>query len=64
MHDVSTTVAFDVDATWSAEMADPVGGEVFCHNDVCPENVVFRWIWGFSSTQVSEVVGRRGQLPA
>lgn len=42
LHDVSTTVAFDGDATWSAEMADPVGGEVFCHNDVCLENVVFR----------------------
>jgi len=23
-------------------MADPLGGEVFCHNDVCPESVVFR----------------------
>ena len=22
-------------------MADPVGGEVMCHNDVCLENVVF-----------------------
>ena len=42
MHDVSTTVTFDVDATWSSEMADPVGGDVFCHNDVCLENVVFR----------------------
>ncbi len=42
MHDVSTTVSFDVGATWSSEMADVVGGEVFCHNDVCLENVVFR----------------------
>lgn len=42
MHDVSTTIAFDADASWSSEMADPVGGEVFCHNDVCLENVVFR----------------------
>lgn len=42
MHDVSTIVAFDVGATWSSEMADPVGGDVFCHNDVCLENVVFR----------------------
>ncbi len=23
-------------------MADPDGGTVICHNDVCPENVVFR----------------------
>jgi hypothetical protein len=27
---------------WSAELADPAGGEVVCHNDVCLENVVFR----------------------
>jgi aminoglycoside phosphotransferase (APT) family kinase protein len=28
--------------TWDRELADPLGGEVICHNDVCPENVVFR----------------------
>jgi aminoglycoside phosphotransferase (APT) family kinase protein len=28
--------------TWSTELADPAGSEVLCHNDVCPENVVFR----------------------
>ena len=28
--------------SWSSEMADPAGGSVVCHNDVCPENVVFR----------------------
>ncbi len=27
---------------WSAEMADPLGGPIVCHNDVCLENVVFR----------------------
>lgn len=27
---------------WSSEMADPQGGTVVCHNDVCLENVVFR----------------------
>jgi aminoglycoside phosphotransferase (APT) family kinase protein len=42
LHDVSTTIGFDADATWSSEMADPIGGDVFCHNDVCLENVVFR----------------------
>jgi hypothetical protein len=42
MHDVSTALAVGEDATWSQEMADPVGGDVFCHNDVCLENVVFR----------------------
>lgn len=28
--------------TWSTEMADPKGGAVLCHNDVCLENIVFR----------------------
>ena len=34
--------AFDLGPLWSPELADPQGGEDFCHNDVCPENVVFR----------------------
>jgi len=29
-------------ARWSLELADPNGGPIVCHNDVCPENVVFR----------------------
>ena len=29
-------------ARWSSELADPAGGRVICHNDVCLENVVFR----------------------
>ena len=29
-------------STWSDEMADPAGGPIVCHNDVCLENVVFR----------------------
>ena len=29
-------------STWSTEMADPAGGPILCHNDVCLENVVFR----------------------
>lgn len=29
-------------ARWSRELADPAGGDLLCHNDVCPENVVFR----------------------
>jgi len=28
--------------TWSDEMADPIGGPIVVHADVCPENVVFR----------------------
>jgi Ser/Thr protein kinase RdoA (MazF antagonist) len=27
--------------SWSHELADPHGGPIVCHNDVCPENVVF-----------------------
>jgi hypothetical protein len=30
------------EGTWSDELADPAGGPVICHNDVCLENVVFR----------------------
>jgi hypothetical protein len=30
------------DGPWSDEMADPRGGTVVCHNDVCLENVVLR----------------------
>ena len=35
---------FDVPtgAAWSAELADPHGGPIVCHNDACPENVVFQ----------------------
>jgi hypothetical protein len=29
-------------STWSTEMADPAGGPIVCHNDVCLENLVFR----------------------
>ena len=41
LHDASQTVDLSADQ-WSNEMADPSGGPVFCHNDVCLENVVFR----------------------
>ena len=40
-HDASQAVDTG-DMTWSPEMADPDGGPVICHNDVCLENVVFR----------------------
>lgn len=30
------------DLKWNDGLADPVGGAVVCHNDVCLENVVFR----------------------
>jgi len=40
-HRASALVGVDSD-TWSDEMADPAGGPIVCHNDVCLENVVFR----------------------
>jgi len=29
-------------SSWDDTLADPLGGSLVCHNDVCPENVVFR----------------------
>ena len=40
-HEASSSCDRD-GSTWSTEMADPRGGPVICHNDVCLENVVFR----------------------
>jgi len=40
-HDASGLVEI-AGSDWSPEMADPFGGLVVCHNDVCLENVVFR----------------------
>ncbi|MFC9595923.1 phosphotransferase [Streptomyces sp. NPDC056944] len=42
LHEASAAVAVDTRAEWPADLADPEGGEMLCHNDVCPENVVFR----------------------
>ncbi|MFG2638753.1 aminoglycoside phosphotransferase family protein [Streptomyces sp. NPDC048362] len=42
LHETSATVAVDTRAEWPSELADPEGGTMLCHNDVCPENVVFR----------------------
>jgi hypothetical protein len=41
-HDAQASFVAPPDAAWSDEMADVGGAEVICHNDVCPENVVFR----------------------
>lgn len=40
----AATASFDSSllSGWSDEWTDPVGGPVICHNDVFPENVVFR----------------------
>jgi hypothetical protein len=40
-HEAATS--FDASRfAWSDELADPRGGNVVGHNDICPENVVFR----------------------
>ena len=41
-HDAAGSIRLPPDAPWSLELADPRGGDILCHNDVCPENVVFR----------------------
>ncbi len=41
-HDAATGFVPPPDAAWDDELADPQGGPVICHNDVCPENVVYR----------------------
>ena len=41
LHDASLGLSLDGES-WSSELADPDGGPVMCHNDVCLENVVFR----------------------
>jgi Phosphotransferase enzyme family len=41
LHDAAR--GFDAQGlTWEDGLADPAGGTLVCHNDVCPENVVFR----------------------
>jgi Phosphotransferase enzyme family len=41
-HDAQEDFVAPPEASWSDEMADPHGAPVICHNDVCPENVVYR----------------------
>ena len=41
MHDAAAKVPIP-DADWPTEFADPAGGPILCHNDVCEENVVFQ----------------------
>jgi Phosphotransferase enzyme family len=40
-HDATAGFVAPADA-WDRELADPRPGDVICHNDVCPENVVYR----------------------
>lgn len=41
-HDATRLWEMPAGAMWSSALADPAGGSVVCHNDVCIENVVFR----------------------
>ncbi|MGW0840471.1 phosphotransferase [Streptomyces sp. NPDC002787] len=42
LHSVSAGLPVDTRADWPRDLADPEGGPILCHNDVCPDNVVFR----------------------
>lgn len=41
LHDATGEFVPSTGAVWSPDLADPQGGAVICHNDVCIENVVF-----------------------
>jgi len=41
-HDAAATVPVDLSAGWPIDLADPEGGPIVCHDDVCHSNVVFR----------------------
>lgn len=41
LHDATRGFAARSDSCWSRDLADPRGGAVICHNDICIENVVF-----------------------
>ncbi|MQY12927.1 hypothetical protein SRB5_30660 [Streptomyces sp. RB5] len=42
LHDTAAAIPPDPAADWPRALADPSGGPILCHNDVCPDNVVFR----------------------
>ncbi|MFE3516979.1 phosphotransferase [Streptomyces sp. NPDC059166] len=42
LHEAGAAIAVDTDDEWPLDLADPEGGTMLCHNDVCPDNVVFR----------------------
>jgi aminoglycoside phosphotransferase (APT) family kinase protein len=42
LHESAAAVAVDTRVEWPQDLADPEGGTMLGHNDVCPENVVFR----------------------
>ncbi|MFF6779479.1 phosphotransferase [Streptomyces sp. NPDC012510] len=42
LHTVSAVLPVDTHIEWPRDLSDPEGGPMLCHNDVCPDNVVFR----------------------
>lgn len=42
LHATSADIPVDTGVGWPRELSDPEGGPILCHNDVCPDNVVFR----------------------
>ncbi|MEU9072521.1 phosphotransferase [Streptomyces sp. NPDC048306] len=40
LHETSAVAAVDTRAEWPPDLADPEGGAMACHNDMCPENVI------------------------
>ncbi|MFF2328832.1 MULTISPECIES: phosphotransferase [unclassified Streptomyces] len=42
LHEASASIAVDTSVEWPRALSDPEGGTMLCHNDVCPDNVVFR----------------------
>ncbi len=42
LHEASADIPLDLSAGWASDLADPQGGTLLCHNDVCVENVIFR----------------------
>ncbi|PZH03070.1 aminoglycoside phosphotransferase [Streptomyces sp. NTH33] len=42
LHEAGAAIEVDTRVEWPRDLADPEGGTVLCHNDVCPDNVVFR----------------------
>ncbi|MFD8685805.1 phosphotransferase [Streptomyces sp. NPDC059651] len=42
LHGASRSIEVDTRVEWPRDLADPEGGTMLCHNDVCPDNVVFR----------------------
>jgi hypothetical protein len=42
LHGASAAIPVEAGVEWPGDLADPEGGTMLCHNDVCPENVVFR----------------------